>query len=313
MKILNLNYKFFLFFLLLTCSIFFSLTSRTYLANKQQSLVIEEVPYYLPNKSGLKYLSLGFNTLASKIIWFNTLNYFGERFQERKDFPWLATMCELVTTLDPQAKHYFEFCATSLSWMAKDPQASIQLLERGIKENPTYWKYYYLRAFNYWYFLKKYDLAKQDLVKASKMENVPSFVSSLASRLLNQEDGPNIAREFLEQILKNTHDDKIRLALQIRLKESILSEGLVAIKKATEQYFKDFGKIPVSMEDLLAHNYLRTLPPEPYGGLYKINQESGTVYTTSGRLGLKFNAKTFDTGILKEEFKNKSYGEHLTH
>ena len=313
MKTLNLNFKFFFFFLLLISAAFFSLSSRTYLAKKQQSLSIEEVPYCLPNKSGLKYLSLGFNTLMSKIIWFNTLNYFGERFQDRKDFPWLSTMCELVTTLDPQARHYFEFCATALSWMAKDPQSSIKILDRAIESENTYWKYYYLRGFNYWYFFKKYDLAKQDLVKASKLENAPAFISSLASRLLNQEEGPNIAREFLEQVLNNTQDEKIRLALSIRLKESILSEGLFTIKKASEQYFKDFGKIPVSVEELLIKNYIKNLPNEPYGERYLVNQESGAVYTSSGRLGLKFNAKTFDTGILRKEFKDNSYGENINH
>lgn len=294
-------------------SFFFSYTSRTFLTNKQETLQIEEIPYYLPNKSGLKYLSLGYNTFASKILWFNTLNYFGKRFQEKKDLPWLSTMCELVTSLDPQAKHYVEFCATALSWMAKDPEASIKILDEGIKADNTYWKYYYLRGFNYWYFLKKYDLAKKDLVQASQLKNAPSFIASLASRLLNQEEGPSIAREFLEQVLKTTEDEKIQLELSRRIKESILSEGLNKIKIATEYYYNTFKKIPSSIQELISLNFLNKAPVEPYGGEYLINQESGAVFTTSGRLGLKFNAKTFDTGILKKEFqKNKSYGENTS-
>lgn len=302
MQAVNLNFKFFLFFLLFITISYFSHSSRVYLNNKYESIKVEEIPYYLPKKSGLKYLSLGFNTLTSKIIWFDTLNYFGRRFQEKRDFPWLATMCELVTSMDSKGRHYVEFCATALSWMAKEPNESLKILNSAIEADNSYWKYYYLRAFNYWYFLKDYVQAKEDLVHASQLESAPSFIASLASRLLNQEEGPSVAREFIEQLMKNTSDPKILLELGKRLKESIFSEGMQKIKIAVEDFYKKYQRLPTDINELLTSNFLKSIPVEPFGGQYQINQNSGEIYSTSGKIGLKFNAKTFDTGILKNEF-----------
>ena len=76
---------------------------------------IDEV-LYLPNKEAVEVVSFGYKHFAADLIWFNTINYFGKHYREDKKFTWLKHMCDLTTNLNPNAKHFYEFCGLMLSW-----------------------------------------------------------------------------------------------------------------------------------------------------------------------------------------------------
>ncbi|MBP9837687.1 MAG: hypothetical protein KBC84_03135 [Proteobacteria bacterium] len=257
--------------------------------------------YYIPSAELISYISLGNNTIFAKLSWFETINYFGKQLETDKDFSRLPEFCNLITKLDSHAIHYFDFCATSLSWFAKMPLESINILSRGIKDNPDNWKLFYLRGFNYWYFVNNYELAKEDMLKSVNTNNAPVFVSTLAARLLTKQQGAAVAVDFLKNEIKNTGDAKIRAELLSKLKQAYLAFGFEEINKAKENYFIYENKYANDIHMLIDKGYLKALPLEPYGGAYYIN-ESGETKTTSAAKPLEFSGKTSETGLLKDEF-----------
>ena len=211
-------------------------------------------------------------------------------------------MCELVSGLDPRDAIRIESCATLLSWIVKDPEASNRLLDLGIEKNPDYWRLYYMRGFNFWYFFEDKDKAKKDLAHAASLPNTPHFVTSMAARLISDINAPKAAVEFLENQISTTKDPTAKEALEEKLKSAVMTWHLDELEKAKSRYQTKYGTEARSLETLIEAGFLRAIPEEPFGGTYKI--ENNEVVSTSGERKLKFEGKTARTGAFKNEFKN---------
>jgi hypothetical protein len=257
-------------------------------------------PLYLPNIEKVKLITLGYDNLASNILWFNTLNYFGKQIAEDKDIKWLGHMCSLVSDLNPKATQAVEFCVTMLSWMAKEPKLSANLLDKAVLAEPGYWRLWYLRGFNSWYFLENKKQAKTDLAYAASLPGAPSFLASLASRLIAEEDNPHIAVQFLKELIQKTADQNAKKVLEERLKHGYVSEQLYYLKKKLEEFRKIKGASPKDLNDLVLAKIIPGIPKDPFGGTYSLD-DSGQVVNTSGLTGLKFTGKTATTGLARFE------------
>jgi hypothetical protein len=276
--------------------------SKTALRTKQLVLAdisAKRAPLYLPSVRYVKLVTLGFNHFFSNILWFNTLNYFGAHYDSDKDYRWLGHMCELVTDLDNQARHVYESCATLLSWVAKEPQKSTQLLTKAIEVQPQYWRLRYLRGFNYWYFLGRTDLAEVDLRTASALEGAPSFLASLASRLIVSREDPNTAIAFLQDIIRNTNDKTAKKALKGKLRRAKISRDIKFLEGKIAQYETDHPQKVEHLNQLIEAGLLEKIPLDPYGSDYFFDQQTGEIKSKSGKRGLEFFGKTAESGLAK--------------
>lgn len=260
-------------------------------------------PIYLPAARTVKLVTLGYNNLASNILWFNTINYFGKQLRSTHDYRWLEEMCLLVTTLDPRKAHVFEFCSNMLSWEAKEFDKSIAMLDRAITAMPERWRFWYLRGFSYWYFKDRKDLAQQDLVHASKLPGAPSFLATLAARLKVDSGSPEAAIAFLNEIYNNTTDENARKVLADKLQRGYLSRDLRILQRLVDNYREQHGSLPKKLEDALPPG--KSPPPEPFGGRYLLDTASGKVTTSSGEIGLEFMGRNKDSGIFGMENRIK--------
>ncbi|RME61135.1 MAG: hypothetical protein D6780_02220 [Candidatus Dadabacteria bacterium] len=273
---------FFLFFLFLTGF------SRKSLSFKRRVIHInskvQEVLYF-PKGKALESISFGYRNALADLLWFKTISYFGKHYRLDKDYRWFEKMCSVVQRLDPRARYVVEFCSTMLSWELKKPESAIRLLSKGIKDDPSYWRYYYLRGFTYLYFLNNNSLAEKDFLKGSKLSDAPVFLKRIAAKKL-AESKLEAAYSFLIQMIKDARDPSQKSSLIERLKEV---ECLLQIKEANlglKSYIKKYKKLPKSVKELKKEGlYLRRLK-DPFGGKLVINLKEKTVVTTSKK-GMK--------------------------
>ena len=186
---------------------------RAQVANASEAL-------YLPSGEGLGILSVGYRNALSHLLWFRTISYFGKQFKGDRNYQWLAHMCDLVTTLNPGARHVFEFGAMMLAWEVNQPKRSIALLDKAIAAEPDYWRYYYLRGFTRYYFLDDPAGASVDFARSAKCPEAPAFVASLAARKMVQAgEDPESAIQFLVEMINNSSDATVRAALEKKLRK----------------------------------------------------------------------------------------------
>ena len=278
-------------------------------SQKEISLKVTTEPIYLPETKYVKLVTFGFNNFVSDILWFNTINYFGEHFASDQDYRWFAHMCDLVTELDQNKIEQFEFCATLISWIAKEPTKSVQLLTKAIAAHPNHWRFRYLRGFNNWYFLHERKKAQEDFKIAATLPNAPQpFLASLASRLMvTEDDNPDTAIFFLQDMIKNTSDPIAKKALKEQYKKARMSKQIHVIKRAIRVYEKRLGKTVYQIQDLQESGILIGTPKDPFGGSYYIDKETREIRSTSKQRPLEFYGRTIETGLLKKEFSPGMY------
>ena len=232
MLIANINIR----GLILSSFLFYSsFVCRSHLRIAADSIKLEErPPIYLPRVEAVKLVSLGYNKAFSNIFWFTTLNYFGTKFKAKESMPWFSHMCEVVTSLDPKAKHVFEFCGTLLSWIGRDVDSSNKILTSGILEDPTYWKYFYLRGFNNWYFKEDFVKAREDMETASRLPNAPTALAGLASSIISSNQSPEAAISFLKNSINMTKDVLAKEALEAKLKLAIVRKDIISLNKNSD-------------------------------------------------------------------------------
>lgn len=272
------------------------LQSRDNLSFDEEKIILS-----LPRIKTVQSITLGYEHFVSTILWFRTLHYFGSKFEAKEKMPWFSHMCELVTELDPRARHVFESCATLMSWIAREPKRTILLLSKGITHDDDYWRYYYLRGFVYWYFLEEFDHAQADFKYGSRLKDSPVFLSSLASRLMSHGNDIGSAISFLQTAIEQSADEMSRVALEERLMLAYVSRDIFYIEMAYEKYISDFNLKPESIHVLVEKGYLKSIPVDPFGEEYYIEKNSDLIMSHKGGRGLKFHGKTAKTGIAKQE------------
>ncbi len=293
-------FKLLLFFL----AIAFVYYSRSLLFTsplKQENASEYSPPLYLPKIEAVKATTLGYEHFVSTVLWFNTIHYFGSQFETKKAMPWFSHMCDLVTELNPKGRHVFEFCGTLVSWIAREPNRCIAILSKGIKHDPDYWRYYYLRGFTYWYFLEDLDTARKDFEFAAKLPDAPVFLSSLASRLISASGDVESAIAFLKASIKSTRDERAKNALKERIRLAYVTREIGVLEEIIKTYHNEQGHTPESLDDLLLKGYVKFFPHDPYGDPYQYDANTNEVFSLKGKKGLHFPGKTAKTGIAKKE------------
>ena len=261
---------------------------------KHQS--IKDAPPYLPKVEHIRLITLGFEHFISDIVWFRSISYFGEQLSKKGDIPWLAHMCDLTTELNPKATSRYDFCSSLISWIAKDPQSSVNLLNRAIAHTPNYWRYYYIRGFNYWYFLENKEKAAKDFQKGSTLPDAPPFMASLASKLMSND--PTQAISFLNNLIKNSKDENAIKVLKKNLKLAYVSRDISLLNKAMLKFEQINSRKLTSMQDLVEQNLIAFIPKDPYGKEYYVDKE-GSILSREGKKGLEFKGKTAKDGLAK--------------
>jgi tetratricopeptide (TPR) repeat protein len=265
----------------------------------QKASQIEHPPLYLPSAKYIKFVTLGFDNFFSDVLWFNTINYFGKQLKGNRDYQWLNQMCDLVTELDPKKKYAYEFCSTMLSWETKDFEASNKILTHGIENNPDYWRFWYLRGFNYWYFFDDREKAIRDMTRASQIPDAPPFVAALAASLIADSNDIENAIRFLEDMIGNSTDDNAKNALIEKLKRAYISRDIKYIENVISKYEETHDEKITDLRKLVSLGI--KIPLDPYGKEYYVDKDTGEVKTNSNVEGLKFKGKTKDTGIFADE------------
>jgi hypothetical protein len=237
---------------------------------------------YLPPTHFLRAVSLGYEHALADILWFRTINYFGDHYWSDRTYPWLAYMCDVVTDLDPRAVHVYEFGGVMLPWVADRADDGLMLLEKGVRKIPDSWRLRYLLGFNYYYFKDDLPAATRAFESAMHLPDTPEFVSRMAATIAAAHQGADNAIAFLLEMRRNTPNEEMRAALGERILELALTRDIDALDAAVAAFEARLGRKPADLGELVASGIVAAIPADPFGGQYVLDAENGTVRSTSG-------------------------------
>lgn len=227
---------------------------------------------YLPEGIYLKTFSLGFDQVMADIIWLSVIQVVGEKKISEEGYEWIYHALEVVTTLDRKFDYAYQFGGIILSTLGDKIEMSNNLLEKGLKENPSVWQIPFYLGFNHFFYMDDYSKAAEYISLASKLPGHPAYLPLLAARLFVQAQSPDIALEFLARMHSEAKDEKVRMEIDERAKEVIVERDIQFLEGGIKRYIATYKRDPEGVEDLVASGIINIIPKEPFGGYYYIDK-----------------------------------------
>jgi tetratricopeptide (TPR) repeat protein len=136
---------------------------------------------YLPSGNLISQLSLGYKQVVSDLVWFSAIQYYGDYRLDRHGLNYFKGLIDIVVTLDPNFIFAYEFGAMVVSEDMGHFEEGIDILKRGMGENPTSWRLPFEIGFLYYLHQVNFDMAARYFDLASRMPEAPERAKRFAA------------------------------------------------------------------------------------------------------------------------------------
>ena len=209
----------------------------------------------LRSGSLLKQLSLGYESLLADIYWTRVVQYYGVRAgKSGTNYESLWPLLDITTTLDPKLMVAYRFGAVFLSEPspvgAGRADLAVELVKRGIAENPNEWRLYEDLGFLYSIHLKDYQKASEAYLEGSKNPNAQIWMKVMAARVAETGNDLETSRLIWTGVYSSTNDEQVRRTALQHIHSLDATLGLKRLNESSEDYWRKFGRFPSSMQEL---------------------------------------------------------------
>ncbi|HYY68878.1 MAG TPA: hypothetical protein VE734_04030 [Terriglobales bacterium] len=230
---------------------------------------------YISSPKILQRMSLGFTGLTADIYWTRAVQYFGTQHHAHStEYKLLEPLLNITTTLDPQLMVAYEFGATFLAQRppegAGDPDAAVRLVERGVHENPSEWRLYYNLGFIHYFERHDYAAAADAFERGSRIPGAYPWMKVMAAQMSQRAGDPQTARFLWSSLYQTTESEEIRANAAKHLRALQVDDEVSLLEKLVTAFHERTGQWPANWAEMVAAGYLRSVPRDPTGKLYRL-------------------------------------------
>ena len=242
---------------------------------------------YLPEGGYLKVAVLGYRHIVADLIWLKVVQGLSGRQQTRERYLGAYHAADVLTDLDPQFVHAYQYTGTVLGVVAGLVNESIALLTKGVRHNPTAWQLSFILGYDYYYELQDPASAAKHFRTASLQPGAPPWLAGLAARMAVEANDPSAALEFLQRLYIQANDEQFRNGVAERIRDVMAERDIRELERAVGLYRERSGSLPRTLDDLVSSGILAKIPEEPFGGRYELSLKDGSVKSSLMRERLR--------------------------
>jgi tetratricopeptide (TPR) repeat protein len=254
------------------------LTSRKVETLRGKEATLEEI-LYLPSGKMLKRMSLGYSNLLADIYWTRAVQYFGNKHEQHSTrYDLLAPLLEITTDLDPHLIPAYQTGSIFLSFPegARQPDKAVALLEKGIRENPEYWRLYFTLGFIHYMDRRDYKAAEDAFREGSEVPGALGWMKVMTARMAEHSGDIGTAMALWKGIYDANTAKEVRANAADHL-VSLQADADIEELERRVQYFREKTRaLPSRWSDLVRAGLLRGIPQDPTGAPYELMAD-GTV------------------------------------
>jgi tetratricopeptide (TPR) repeat protein len=241
---------------------------------------LEEV-LYMPSGKSVKRLSLGYSSLLADIYWTRAVQYFGDKSHQRSmRYDLLYPLLDITTDLDPHLIVSYEFGSLFLSQPppegAGQPEKAVALVEKGIRENPSYWRLYFTLGFIHYLDRRDYKAASEAFLKGSEVPGALPWMKVMAARMAEHGDDRSTAIYLWKAVYDTSIDPQVKDTAIQHLASLRAEADIEQLEQQVKIYRERTGVFPSRWLDMVRAGLLPGLPQDPNGAEYKLLPD-GTV------------------------------------
>jgi hypothetical protein len=267
---------------------------------QQAALHQERNDLLLTSPRLLKIVSMEYAPLLADVYWTRAVQYYGLKHSDRENsMDSLWPLLNITTTLDPHLLPAYRFGAMFLSEKAPDgagrPDFAVELIERGIRENPSYWRFYEDLGFIYYIDVKDYAKASQAFAEGSKNPEAAMWMKVMAAKIAAEGESFETSAFLWRDIYQNSNDAEMKKNALAHLQLLRAREDCKQIDALGDEYEKRFGHRPTAISQLIQGGLLGGAPVDPLGVPYIIGED--------GRAQLSPNSALLEKQKVFDKFK----------
>ena len=269
---------------LFTASVF-SLQKVEALRGKEATL--EEV-LYLPSAKTLKRLSLGYTGLLADIYWTRAVQYFGSKHgQHSTRYDLLDPLLEITTDLDPHLIVAYQDGSLFLSqpppWGAGQPDKAADLLEKGIRNNPEYWRMYFTLGFVHYLDRHDFKAAQKAFEDGANVPGALPFMRVMAAKMAENAEDIGTAITLWQGVFETTKDKMVRDTAVKHLDSLRADAGIAELERRIKLYQEKTGTLPETWADMVRVGLLRGIPLDPSGAPFELTPDGAVQVRDPGK------------------------------
>ena len=189
------------------------------------------------------------------------------RLAKSRDFSLLSSYINTAVELDPQlvVAYYVGafFLSTPSPSGAGRPDLAVNLLQRGIKANPDYWRFWHHLGFTYYWELGDYEKAAAAYLEGSKNPNARGFMKAMAATITAKGGNRETSRFMWTEIRDSTDDETIRANANRNLMLLAVADDTEGLQRAAQEFQRRNGRWPDSFREMVAAGILAREPLDP--------------------------------------------------
>jgi hypothetical protein len=248
----------------------------------------------------VKLMSLEYAPLLADIYWTRVVQYYGNKHvRGEANLELLWPLLDVTTTLDPNLLISYRFGAMFLSQAAPTgagrPDLAVQLIQRGIKANPDYWRLYEDLGFVYYFDLKDYRRASEAFLEGSKKPNAHLWMKVMAAKVAAEGESLETSAFLWRDIYESTIDPSIKKNALLHLQLLKAKEDCKQLDALADAYTKRFSRRPVRISEMVQAGLLRGIPKDAMGYAY--------VFGEGGKAELNLESPLLEQQLLLERYQ----------
>jgi tetratricopeptide (TPR) repeat protein len=252
-----------------------SILSLTLVEKERGHEATLEETLYLPSGKILMRLSLGYSSLLADVYWTRAVQYFGtQHVAQSTHYELLYPLLDITTDLDPHILVVYQFGSIFLSQQppngAGQPDQAIALVQKGIRENPEYWRLYFTLGFIHYVDRQDYQAAQEAFEKGSQVPGALPWMKVMAARMADHRKDVNTAIALWTGVYETTSDREVKNTAISHLDSIHADLDIMELDRRVNAYQERTGTYPNQWGDLVRAGLLRGIPADPHGKPYKL-------------------------------------------
>jgi tetratricopeptide (TPR) repeat protein len=226
----------------------------------------------------MKKLSLEYAPLMGAIYWTRAVQYYGQKhYLGDRNMELLWPFLDISSTLDPNLIVAYRFGAMFLSDApprgAGEPEKAVELLERGIKANPDYWRFYQDLGNVYYFDEKNYVKASQAFEAGSRNPAAMPWMKIMAAKIAAEGESLETSYALWLDIYQTTNDKDIRKNAEEHLRLVKMEMDLRALDRIADVYEHSTKQRASRISELALTGLLTGQPIDPSGFPYVLGEQ----------------------------------------
>jgi len=269
--------------LLLVLLLFLSCAGIVSLKSAVERIPRKKIPgasiIYIPSGKYLKYATFGYSSLAADLIYIWAIQYYTtytivDRFQN------LEHIFSIIAELDPRYADPYEIGALIAVNEAKDLKLALKILDLGLAKNPDQWIFPF-EAGHHAQRAGDYETARKYYEKTTKIPGAPEIAKRLYAASVFRTMDLKESWETWMEVYKTAQDERTRKIAGKHLYQVKAASDTNLLQEAVRRFRDRYERPPASLEELISHGILSSLPKDLDGKDYIYDPETGEIQAPS--------------------------------